>query len=57
MKRKLVLTKLLLLLVALITGQVFAADFPQGPINYLIPFGVGGDTDLSGRLVAQGIIV
>jgi tripartite-type tricarboxylate transporter receptor subunit TctC len=54
MKCKLTLIKFLLLLVLLITGQVYAADFPSGPINYLIPFGVGGDTDLSGRLIAQG---
>ncbi len=32
-----------------------AGEYPEKPIKFLIPFGVGGDTDLSGRLVAQGM--
>jgi len=47
-----------ILMVVLVIGSftfAVAAEYPEKPIQFLIPFGVGGDTDLSGRLVSQGI--
>ena len=42
------------LLVSLgIVGSVFAQGYPSKPISLVIPFGAGGDSDLSGRLLAQ----
>jgi tripartite-type tricarboxylate transporter receptor subunit TctC len=34
-------------------GSVFAQAYPSKPITLVIPFGAGGDSDLSGRLLAQ----
>ncbi len=35
------------------TGQVFAEEYPTGPIEFIIPFGAGGGADIEGRLLAQ----
>ncbi len=48
------------LLVSLILGCSFAASaradaYPERPIRMLIPFAVGGSTDVAGRIVAQGL--
>jgi tripartite-type tricarboxylate transporter receptor subunit TctC len=45
---------LLALLISLCAaGSVFAQGYPSKPITLVIPFGAGGDSDLSGRLLAQ----
>jgi len=36
-----------------IPGQSLA-EYPSKPINFLIPFGVGGSADLMGRALANG---
>src|SRR6185295_3747996 len=42
------------LLVSMIfSGSALAQGYPSKPISLVIPFGAGGDSDLSGRLVAQ----
>jgi tripartite-type tricarboxylate transporter receptor subunit TctC len=38
---------------ALAAMQVAAQDYPSRPIQFVIPFAAGGDSDLSGRNVAQ----
>ena len=44
----------LVLLVSLgFFGTGFAQQYPAKPITLVIPFGAGGDSDLSGRLLAQ----
>jgi tripartite-type tricarboxylate transporter receptor subunit TctC len=42
-----------LLVSILAAGQVSAQGYPSKPISLVIPFGAGGDSDLSGRLLAQ----
>ena len=37
----------------LVAGTAFAQGYPSKPISLVIPFGAGGDSDLSGRLLAQ----
>ena len=34
-------------------GSAFAQGYPNKPITFVIPFAAGGDSDLSGRNVAQ----
>ena len=34
-------------------GSAYAADFPKGPIEFVIPFGAGGGADIEGRLLAK----
>jgi tripartite-type tricarboxylate transporter receptor subunit TctC len=41
------------LLVSILAGSAFAQPYPSKPITLVIPFGAGGDSDLSGRLLAQ----
>ena len=44
----------LVLLVSLgFLGSAFAQQYPAKPITFVIPFAAGGDSDLSGRNVAQ----
>ena len=38
---------------ALAWSQAFAQGYPSKPITFIIPFGAGGDSDLSGRNVGQ----
>jgi len=37
----------------LASGMVFGQTYPSKPITFIIPFAAGGDSDLSGRNVAQ----
>jgi tripartite-type tricarboxylate transporter receptor subunit TctC len=37
------------------SGDDASADYPAQPIHILIPYGAGGGTDLSGRLLASGL--
>ena len=45
-------TVLMFLSVALcsVSASALAADFPKGPINYIIPFNAGGQSDVEARL-------
>jgi tripartite-type tricarboxylate transporter receptor subunit TctC len=46
--------KLFALLVSILcAGNALAQAYPAKPITLVIPFGAGGDSDLSGRLLAQ----
>lgn len=40
-------------LVGVTTLPATAAEFPDGPIEFVIPFGAGGGADIEGRLLAQ----
>lgn len=40
-------------LASVFTLPVTAAEFPAGPIEFVIPFGAGGGADIEGRLLAQ----
>jgi len=42
-----------LVAVAVLSGQARAQAYPSKPITFVIPFAAGGDSDLSGRNVAQ----
>ena len=44
---------LMLFVSMLVAGTAFAQGYPSKPISLVIPFGAGGDSDLSGRLLAQ----
>ena len=44
---------LLVMLLAATTGVAVAQGYPTKPILFVIPFAAGGDSDLSGRNVAQ----
>jgi tripartite-type tricarboxylate transporter receptor subunit TctC len=46
-------TLLAVLVSILAVGQAWAQAYPSKPITLVIPFGAGGDSDLSGRLLAQ----
>jgi tripartite-type tricarboxylate transporter receptor subunit TctC len=35
------------------SGSAYSADFPKGPIEFVIPFGAGGSADIEGRLLAK----
>ena len=37
----------------ILSGSALAQGYPSKPISLVIPFGAGGDSDLSGRLLAQ----
>lgn len=41
--------------VALVTGLASAAvaEYPERPINMVIPYGAGGATDISARTIAE----
>jgi tripartite-type tricarboxylate transporter receptor subunit TctC len=40
---------------ALVTAPAVAADYPSRAITLVVPLGVGGSTDVIGRIVAQGM--
>ncbi len=42
-----------LLVSMLLASSAVAQGYPSKPISLIIPFGAGGDSDLSGRLLAQ----
>jgi tripartite-type tricarboxylate transporter receptor subunit TctC len=42
-----------LLVSMVVSGSAVAQSYPSKPITLVIPFGAGGDSDLSGRLLAQ----
>ena len=52
LKRKLVRFMVGLVGIVLATAST-AADFPSGPIEFVIPFGAGGGADIEGRLLAK----
>jgi len=41
---------LLAVALGLFAGAAAAEDFPKGPVEYIIPFGPGGESDVSARL-------
>ena len=45
--------RLALVLCAFMIPQAAPAQYPSKPITFVIPFSAGGDSDLSGRNVAQ----
>ena len=48
--------KLFALLVSIVlAGHAAAQPYPSKPVTLVIPFGAGGDSDLSGRLLAQHV--
>ena len=52
LKRK--LSRLMVGLVGIVLATAStAADFPSGPIEFVIPFGAGGGADIEGRLLAK----
>ena len=52
LKRK--LARLMVGLVGIVIATAStAADFPSGPIEFVIPFGAGGGADIEGRLLAK----
>ncbi|HHT49790.1 MAG TPA: tripartite tricarboxylate transporter substrate binding protein [Firmicutes bacterium] len=50
--RKVVKLVIGLVLVLSLSAALFAANYPTKPINFLIPFGIGGAADVSGRAIA-----
>ena len=42
-----------LLMLMSIASSALSQGYPSKPISLVIPFGAGGDSDLSGRLLAQ----
>ena len=52
LKRKLAWFMVGLVGIVLATAST-AADFPSGPIEFVIPFGAGGGADIEGRLLAK----
>ena len=52
LKRKLARLMVGLVGIVLATAST-AADFPSGPIEFVIPFGAGGGADIEGRLLAK----
>lgn len=56
MKRFLVLLIVLVLGISFVTAQGKGEkDYPSKPITVIVPYGAGGDTDLTARLLAQFI--
>lgn len=51
--KKIICSSLALLLIIFSNTQIFGQDYPAKPINYIIPFAPGGDTDLSARVWAE----
>lgn len=50
--RKVIKLVLGMVLVLSLSTALFAAQYPTKPINFLIPFGIGGAADVSGRAIA-----
>jgi len=49
----LIIASTLVFILGFIPGQSLA-EYPSKPVNFLIPFGVGGSADLMGRALANG---
>lgn len=43
----------IMLAVGLLGGVSVAQDFPNKPVNFVVPFNAGGGTDVTGRIVAD----
>lgn len=53
MKKKITLIISLFLLVVIFSGGVSSAsDWPEDPVNMIVPFGTGGTTDRLARMIA-----
>ena len=52
MTKKLIALLCAVVLVLSLGASAFAADYPDGPITMIIPYGAGGTTDLVGRQLA-----
>ena len=48
-----VFAAVLVALVGLVAPDAAKAEFPAGPIEFIIPFGAGGGADIEGRLLAK----
>src|SRR5690606_23050781 len=53
--RKTLLAGLIGLLCMPVAGQALAADYPDKPITFVVPFGPGSATDQLARAIGQGI--
>jgi tripartite-type tricarboxylate transporter receptor subunit TctC len=53
MKKSRLVRILLALLPALALGRAQAAGYPEKPVQYIIPFSAGGESDVAARLQAQ----
>ncbi len=53
LKKKLLVSLLIMGLIVGLTGMAMAADYPTKNIEFVIPFGVGGGCDVSGRTLAK----
>src|SRR5262249_30645173 len=47
------LFKLILVLLVSLVATARAAEWPARPVNVIVPFGAGGNTDMMARLAAQ----
>src|SRR5688572_21633543 len=47
--------RLLLVFAALVTSLAASAQYPDRPIKLIVPFGAGGVTDTSGRVIAEAL--
>ena len=41
------------MLATMVTGTAAFAEYPERPINMVIPYGAGGATDISARTIAE----
>ena len=53
MKRTIIILSALFLVFTFFGTVLAADDYPKKPITFIIPWGAGGMTDVSGRLLAD----